>query len=116
MRLENRPESEPRDANASVRRHLRALCSVPVTLRYLVTGGIQATRGLSLDISEGGLGALVQGELRIGETVEMDFHLHQQPLRTVAIVRHSSSRQSGFEFLGLTAEERLQIATVMGHS
>jgi len=116
MPLDDQSERGSKDANGPVRRHLRTPCSVPVTLRYLVTGGIHATRGISLDISEGGLGALVQGELRVGETVEMDFDLHKHPLRTVAIVRHSCSRQSGFEFLGLTAEERLQIANVMGNA
>lgn len=110
-------ESEPwnQDPNAPVRRHPRALCSVPVTLRHLATGGIRTTRGVSLDISEGGLGALVQGNLKVGETVEIDLRLHGHPLCTVGIVRHSCSVRSGFEFLGLTANERLQIANVVGN-
>jgi len=116
MRGEDQAESWTKDANASVRRHMRTLCSVPVILRHLVTGGIAMTRGVGLDISEGGLGALVQGALRVGETVEMDFHLQEHALRTVAIVRYSGSTRSGFEFLGLTAEERLQIANLMGHA
>jgi hypothetical protein len=116
MRGEDQAESWTKDANASVRRHLRTLHTVPVTLRQLVTGGILTTRGISIDISEGGIGALVQGVLRVGETVEMDFQLDDQALRTVGIVRHSCSTRSGFEFLGLTAEERLHIANVIGHA
>jgi c-di-GMP-binding flagellar brake protein YcgR len=116
MRGEDQAEGWNKDANAAVRRHMRTLCSVPVVLRHLVTGGIETTRGVGLDISEGGLGALVQGALRVGETVEMDFHLQEHALRTVAIVRHSCSVRSGFEFLGLTTEERRQIATLMGHA
>jgi hypothetical protein len=34
-------------------------------------------------------------------------------LSTVAIVRHTFGIQSGFEFFGLTADERLQIMSVM---
>ena len=34
-------------------------------------------------------------------------------LSAVAIVRHASTGRSGFEFLGLTPEERQQIASVM---
>ena len=116
MRGDDQAEGGTKHANTPVRRHMRALCSVAVILRHLVTGGIATTRGVGLDISEGGLGALVQGELRVGETVEMDFRLHQHALRTVAIVRHSCSTRSGFEFLGLTTEERLQIANLMGHA
>jgi c-di-GMP-binding flagellar brake protein YcgR len=89
---------------------------MPVILRHLVTGGIRTTRGISLDISKGGLGVLVQGDLPVGETVEIDLHLREHPLRTVGIVRHSGGKQSGFEFLGLTAEERLQIENLLGHS
>jgi c-di-GMP-binding flagellar brake protein YcgR len=116
MRGDDQAESGTKDANATVRRHPRSLCSGPVNLRHLVTGEIQTTRGISLDISEGGLGALVQGGLRVGETVEMDFYLHERALRTVGIVRHSCSARSGFEFLGLTAEERLQIGNLIGHA
>jgi hypothetical protein len=54
--------------------------------------------------------------LHIGETVAIDFLLHEHLLNTVAIVRHASNVQAGFEFLGLTAEERLQITGVMGNS
>ena len=104
------------NADAPVRRHTRMLCSVPVTVRHLAARGIQTTRGVSLDISEGGLGALVQGQLSVGETVEIDLQLHAHALRAVGIVRHSSSARSGFEFLGLTAEERQQIANLVGNA
>lgn len=101
-------------ANEPVRRYPRALFSVPLRLRHLMAGGISTTRGITLDISEGGLGALVQGDLRLGETVEIDLQLPEQSLSTIAIVRHTSNVRSGFEFLGMTPEERLQIAQTCG--
>jgi len=71
---------------------------------------------MSLDLGEGGLGAIVQGEVRVGETVAIDFRLSDQPVTTVAITRHSSQVRSGFEFVGLKPEERLRIGKVVGQS
>ena len=73
------------------------------------------SRGISLDISEGGIGALVQSDLIVGETVEIDLPLTRGVLSLVAIVRHTSNTRSGFEFLGLKQDERLQITNVVGH-
>jgi hypothetical protein len=97
-----------------VQRYPRTPYSVPLTIRHLEPGGIETTHGISLDISEGGLGALVEGRLRVGETVAIDLLLPQHPLHTVAIIRHTSSIQSGFEFVGLTTEERQRIAAEVG--
>jgi len=114
MRLDGQPATGANGANSPVRRHPRTLHSVPFVLRHLTQDDIQATRGISLDISEGGVGVLVQGGLLLGETVEMDIRLREHELRTVGIVRYTCSARSGFEFLGLTAAERLQIAKVVG--
>ena len=103
-------------ASAAVRRHPRGLFSVPITLRHLTGGGLLATRGITLDISEGGLGALVQGNLYLGETVAIDFLLNGCPVSAVAIVRHTSHIQTGFEFLGLTPDERQQITSAIGNA
>lgn len=100
--------------NEPVRRYPRALLSVPLRLRHLMAGGISTTRGITLDVSQGGLGALVQGDLRLGETVEIDLQFPEHSLTTIAIVRHTSNVRSGFEFLGMTPEERLQIAKTCG--
>ena len=98
------------------RRHRRELFTVPVTFRHLTGRGVRTSHGISLDISEGGIGALVQGSLRVGETVAIDLLLLECTLRAVAIVRHTSNLSSGFEFVGLTPEERLQIRSVTGNS
>jgi c-di-GMP-binding flagellar brake protein YcgR len=115
MRLDLHPALGANRANASVRLHTRALFSIPIALHYLTRDGLRTTRGVSLDISEGGLGALVQGGLLEGQTVEIDLRLREHPLSTVAIVRYTSSLRSGFEFLGLTAEERMQITNLAGN-
>ncbi len=103
----------PRGA-PSDRRHTRALFSVPIIVRHLCQGGVRIAQGISLDVAEGGLGALVLADLLVGETVAIDLCFSQHPLTTVAIVRHTSSVRSGFEFVGLKPEERLQIMNLVG--
>ena len=97
-------------ADHGERRCPRAIFSVPINVHMLMPGGVRTTRGVSLDISEGGLGALVQSDLKPGDVIEIDLKLPGQELTAIAIVRHSSSERSGFEFLGLTPEERQQLA------
>ena len=105
----------PAPAHRPSQRHPRTLFSTPLTLRYLAGGGIRTSRGISLDLSESGVGALVEGGLEVGETVGIDLKLSGLELNTVAIVRHSSNSRCGFEFLGLTPEERLLLNQVVGH-
>ena len=98
------------------RPHPRILFSIPITLRHLCAGGVRSTQGISLDLGAGGLGAIMQGQVYVGETVAIDFRLSDQPVTAVAIVRHTSRVRSGFEFVGLTSEERLQITNMIGQA
>jgi hypothetical protein len=86
--------------------------SIPITLHHLKTGLSWKSSGMSLDLSEGGFAALMNGNLREGETVEIDLLLPERALKLIAIVRYSSTVRCGLEFLGLTSEERVQIANV----
>lgn len=95
-----------------VRRHPRSPYSVPIMFHGIATGVVRTARGVSLDISEGGVGALVEGRLQVGETGALDVPLPEHMLSAVAVVRHSSSASSGFEFVGLTPEERSEIQTI----
>ena len=99
--------------DCTTRRYRRSIFSAPLTLRHLDAGGIRKLRGITLDVSEGGMGALVQGNLALGEAVEIDLHFQEQDFNAVAIVRHTSDVRSGFEFLGMTSEERAQIAAII---
>lgn len=88
-----------------VRRHPRTLFSVPITVDHPSGDGVRSTHGISLDISEGGLGALVETKLRVGETVAVHLPLPNHDLTTVAVVRHSSKHRSGLEFVGITPDQ-----------
>lgn len=106
--------AEHKSPDRCQRRYPRAVFSVPISIRRLMPGGVRLTHGISLDISEGGMGALVQNKLMPGEVLEVDLPLPSQKLNAVAVVRHTSSTLSGFEFLGLTPEERRQLAQLVG--
>jgi hypothetical protein len=109
MQLNSQPQPVPAAKSGVARKYPRYPFSVPVTLRHLLPGGFQTTRGMSVDISEGGISAIVQAMLQIGETVEISLPLSAGTIHTIALVRHVTDSRSGFEFLGLTAEERHQI-------
>lgn len=116
MPVDFHPAAKTNGPHEFYRRYPRVLFSIPITVRHLCRGGVRATHGISLDLGAGGLGAIVQGDVHVGETVAIDFRLSDQPLTAVAIVRHTSSVHSGFEFVGLTSEERLRIANVVGQT
>ncbi len=93
----------------AIRRHLRYLFTVPVTIRHWPPQGFRTARGMTIDISEGGMAALVPDSLSVGEIVEIDLPLPVGLLNTLATVRYTSENRAGFEFVGLSPQERQQI-------
>ena len=93
------------------REHSRAPFSMPLQLRPLYGS---AVHGMSLDICEGGVGALVEGKLSVGEAVLIELPMGTQKLTTVAIVRHTSNARAGLQFLRLTDTQRQQITQLVG--
>jgi hypothetical protein len=67
--------------------------------------------GRTKDISEGGLGATIAGELNPKEPVQLDFCLpgEETPMRITAAVCYHQGFQYGFKFVGATAEQRAMI-------
>jgi PilZ domain len=62
--------------------------------------------GRTKDISESGIGATVAGELKMGEVVELEFHLTGSltPAKLQAEVKYRQGFQYGFHFLNATEE------------
>ena len=86
------------------RRRDRYRFSAPITVH---PNGCSAIRGISLEISESGMSALVGDVLVVGDTVELE------PVaggRVSALVRRQSGRIYGFEFLNLTPAQIQRIA------
>jgi c-di-GMP-binding flagellar brake protein YcgR len=83
---------------AERRRPRRVLYSVPIRLHCPTPGGVRTSRGISLDISEGGIGALVQSDLLVGGVVEVDLQLPRCSLCAVAIVRQLRAHAQDLNF------------------
>ena len=98
-----------------VRRYRRSLYSVPITLHKSVAGVVRSSQGISLDISEGGLGALISGDPKVGDRVQIEVQLREHLLNAGAVLRHTSNIRSGFEFLELTTEQKVQIARTVAN-
>ena len=64
--------------------------------------------GLCNQIAEGGLGAIISSELSVGEMVnlQLSIPLELQPISLRAIVRWRKSLQHGFEFFGISSQQR----------
>ena len=84
------------------RRERRYVSSIPVRVQRFLRFGPFVTRGVTLDISERGMSALVCGAPRAGETVVIELPLPGSPVEALAMVRHSSDAKSGFEFYPLS--------------
>jgi hypothetical protein len=91
-----------RDYNVR-RQEPRYVSSIPVGLQRFLRFGPFVTRGVTLDISQRGMSALVCGAPRAGETVVITLSLQAAPIEMLATVRHSSDAKSGFEFYPLSA-------------
>ena len=84
------------------RRERRYVSSMTATLQRFLRFGPFITRGMTLDISMGGMSALVCGAPRVGETVVIGLSLAEANIEMLASVRHSSDARSGFEFYPLS--------------
>jgi hypothetical protein len=86
------------------RRYPRHFLSVPVITWRLLNSGAQVTHGLTLEISIGGLSAVLCGPPLVGERVSLRVQLLGSALETPAIVRYGTPARTGFEFLELPPE------------
>ena len=71
-------------------------------------GAERSLKGHASDISEGGVGATVVGEMTVGEdvTIEVSGSPLLRPVRTTAQVRNRNAFRYGFQFTGLSREQR----------
>jgi len=99
MHLKTRSPAASAGQHNPERRYPRHFLSAPVTTWSLLNSGPQVTRGLTLEISLGGLSAVLCGPPKRGERVSVRLNLLNVAFETLAIVRHSSPARTGFEFL-----------------
>ena len=85
--------------------------NVNLDLIVLRSGVPDNLPGRCTDISEAGVGAVVAGELAAGLQVAVELRLPNVgvPVRARALVRYQSRLRCGFEFVGLSVEQREMI-------
>jgi TonB family protein len=100
------------------RRIPRYSVAIPVDITVLRSGAPASIPGRSLDLGEGGVAAVLAAELQLGEWVAVEFQLPNsvQSLQTKAVVRHHNQLRCGFEFLGLSGDQRSMIRHWAGNS
>ncbi|MGH9643524.1 MAG: TonB family protein [Terriglobales bacterium] len=84
---------------------------VPLDVITLRSGVPESLPGRCTDLSEGGVGGMVAGELSIGQNVAVELRLPSVgvPVRARAVVRYQGKLRCGFEFVGLPVEQREMI-------
>ena len=109
----------PASGLSGVRRRIpRYPVAIPVDITVLRSGAPASIPGRSLDIGEGGVAAVLAAELQPGEWVAVELQLPNagHSLQTKAVVRHHNQLRCGFEFLGLSGDQKLMIRQLGRHS
>jgi hypothetical protein len=98
---------------AQRRRFPRHRTDLPLTVTVLRQDGYVQLQGRCHEIAEAGLGGVISTALVAGEVVSLEFSLPgvSQPLVLRAVVRHRAGFVHGFEFIGLSPEQRECILT-----
>jgi hypothetical protein len=67
--------------------------------------------GRTKDLAEGGLGATIPNDIKIGEIVELELQLpeNQEPLKVKAEVRYRQGFQYGFKYIYITEQQKEMI-------
>jgi TonB family protein len=81
---------------------------VPLDVTVLRSGVPETLPGRALNVCERGIGAILAGELNIGESVGIEIQLADsgEPLRTRAIVRYQDKLRHGLEFTAISSAQR----------
>jgi TonB family protein len=84
---------------------------VPLDVIALRSGVPENLPGRCTDLSEGGVGGMVAGELSVGQHVAVELRLPNVgvPVRARALVRYQGQLRCGFEFVSLPLEQQEMI-------
>ena len=95
----------------SRRTHVRHAIRVPMDVIVLRSGVPENIPGRCLDLSEGGVGAVIAGAFASGQEIGVEMQLPNvaPPFHTRARVRHQGALRCGLEFVGLSKDQREMI-------
>lgn len=97
------PSAHKQDPWSTPRAFKRFLLDIRLVIR-----GRELLHGRTKDVGEGGLGAVIPGNISIGEVVELEIQLPltEEALTFQAEVRYRQGFQYGFRFLHPTEQQR----------
>lgn len=92
----------------SQRKVPRYKLTVPLDLTVLRSGIPENIPGRTLELGEGGMGAVIASQLLLGESVRVEFFLPHtnSPVRATAVVRYQRELCCGLQFVRLPAEQQ----------
>src|SRR5437764_2973751 len=95
-------------SDRSSRRTHRYDLAVPIDVTVLRSGVPDCIPGRAVNVCEGGLGAVVAGELHSGDAVGVEFRLPSaaSQFHAKAVVRYEARLQCGLEFQSLSPQQR----------
>ena len=100
-------------AGARTRQTVRAGIEIGLKIFMISGGESRLIEAVCEDITPDGLGAKVNGELIPGEPVLLHLSLPSlESMKVHADVRHRRRNRVGLEFVGLSREQRAQLADV----
>ena len=92
------------------RKHQRYVFSESlVIIRSFSPTDMRRSPGICTEISKGGLSAIVTEPLKVEEEVELSFSISGDRIQVKAVVRNQFQFRQGFEFVGLSDENRDKI-------
>jgi c-di-GMP-binding flagellar brake protein YcgR len=116
MQLETLETTTSTRHHGPERRYPRFFLSEPLVARRALNSGSHVARGITLEISLGGLSAVLCGPPPVGERVSVQLNLMNSAFEAPAIVRHSSPARTGFEFLDLSPRSRRRLENCIQRS
>jgi TonB family protein len=105
--------SNPESGAGDRRRFPRHPLAIPVDVVVLRSGIPATIPGRSIDLAEGGLAAIMAGELRVGESVGVEIKLPFgiDPVQAKALVRDQKELCCRLQFLGMPPESYTALQT-----
>ena len=105
--------SLPNPGNSNRRRFGRFAVAVPVDVVVLRSGVPSTIPGRSVDVGEGGVSAVLAGELQPGEAIGISLQLPfvLEPVQAKAVVRHHGPLRCGIQFIAMSAEQLTALRT-----
>jgi TonB family protein len=95
------------------RRFPRHQLAIPVDVVVLRSGVPSTIPGRTLELAEGGLAAIIAGQLRVGESVGVEIKLPSglEPIQAKALVRAQKELCCRLQFLGMRPESYTALQT-----